>query len=624
MARRDSRTLKDEAAAARDKGKHKQALKSYLALESLEPADGEWSRRAAEMHRRLGKNADAIAALERATDKYIQAGFLVKASAACRMILQMDPGHELIRERLESLDAERTGVGLPARFGPGGGMPTMPPDEDVTGVGESPATMDPTRESPRESTDLTGEGPTRVAPGSLGVGAPDAAALPNLQGAADDDDIEVLSDDALEELDLEVLADEDDAPDAGLDAVPTQQRQVEPVQGSDFELDVGAFDDAGADGGLGDDATDAGEFDFELGASGNTDFGLPAGLGNVSGARASTEIDEDDPLAGLSIDLAPSRGAPAPSRPAPQPTPRPAPQPAPQPAPRPAPRAGGIARSQGERAVSALSADARRILQESAALEGVGADVVQRLTQAASPVRLDPGQVLFREGAPGDALYMVTEGAVMVISEGPPQAEIANLGPGEIFGEVAVLTGHARTATIQAHARSGAQIVTIARDAVTALFEQAPALQEALQQLLRSRLVDRLTSTSPLFLPFIGAERRDLASRFRFLEVRAGDRVMEQGTKARGFFVLLGGRLETLHGASGQERVVGTLAPGDMCGEASLLDNAPAQVTVRAASNAFVLEMPAQVFREIIMTHPQVLMVISDLADAKREQLQQL
>jgi hypothetical protein len=53
----------------------------------------------------------AITALERSVDKYVRAGFLVKAIAACKMILQIDPAHSEIRERLTALDVERTGVG---------------------------------------------------------------------------------------------------------------------------------------------------------------------------------------------------------------------------------------------------------------------------------------------------------------------------------------------------------------------------------------------------------------------------------------------------------------------------------------------------------------------------------
>lgn len=307
----------------------------------------------------------------------------------------------------------------------------------------------------------------------------------------------------------------------------------------------------------------------------------------------------DDALDGLDLDFLPDPGKRAA-------------------APVPAPRSTSAGQS--------LGAEARGVLSQMSLLSDLGPAVLDRLMDQASEIRLDPGHVLFREGERGDTMYVVAAGAVTVVSEGPPQVEIATLGPGEFFGEVALLTDHARSATIQAHAHKGAQLVAVARAVINEILHYAPAVHQTLQQRLRDRLVDKLMATSPLFAPFIGAERRELAGRFRFVEVAAGDLVMEQKVKASGFYVLLSGELELMYGPGSKNsaRVIGRMAPGDTCGEVSLLDNAPAEVSVRAGSSAFLLELPAQAFREIIMTHPQVLMVVSELADARRRQLEDL
>jgi CRP-like cAMP-binding protein len=52
----------------------------------------------------------------------------------------------------------------------------------------------------------------------------------------------------------------------------------------------------------------------------------------------------------------------------------------------------------------------------------------------------------------------------------------------------------------------------------------------------------------------------------------------------------------------------------------SLLTQEPAVATVRATGKSFALELPARAFREVIMTHPQVLMFVGDVADARRRQ----
>src|SRR5262245_34180960 len=107
MARPDPRKLKDEAAVHHSRGKWQKALDNYEKLEKLEPRDGTWAQRAGEMYRRLGKSAPAVAALIRSADVFSHNGFLLKAIAVCKLILEIDPAHTGVEERLAALHAHR-------------------------------------------------------------------------------------------------------------------------------------------------------------------------------------------------------------------------------------------------------------------------------------------------------------------------------------------------------------------------------------------------------------------------------------------------------------------------------------------------------------------------------------
>src|SRR5512146_649859 len=100
---RDARQLRTEASDAFAAGKFKRALAAYLELEQAEPRDAQWSKRAGETYRRLGKDKDAVMAFGRAADRYAQGGFLVQAIAVCKMILQMDPKNDDALRRLSSM-----------------------------------------------------------------------------------------------------------------------------------------------------------------------------------------------------------------------------------------------------------------------------------------------------------------------------------------------------------------------------------------------------------------------------------------------------------------------------------------------------------------------------------------
>jgi len=62
--------------------------------------------------------------------------------------------------------------------------------------------------------------------------------------------------------------------------------------------------------------------------------------------------------------------------------------------------------------------------------------------------RLSPGEHLFEEGQEGDSMFVLQSGRVRVFRRvGKTEVTLANLGPGELFGEMAVLEGLPRTAT---------------------------------------------------------------------------------------------------------------------------------------------------------------------------------
>src|SRR5450432_1748325 len=107
---RDARQLRQEAADATAAGKHKRALGAYLELETLEPRDAQWPKRAGETYRRLNRDKDAMDAFTRAADRYAQGGFLVQAIAVCKLILQIDPRHDAALQRIGAMN-EQIGAG---------------------------------------------------------------------------------------------------------------------------------------------------------------------------------------------------------------------------------------------------------------------------------------------------------------------------------------------------------------------------------------------------------------------------------------------------------------------------------------------------------------------------------
>jgi CRP-like cAMP-binding protein len=240
----------------------------------------------------------------------------------------------------------------------------------------------------------------------------------------------------------------------------------------------------------------------------------------------------------------------------------------------------------------------------------LGEAALARLIDAARLIDLAPDEVLFRQGDPGDALYVVESGEVVAMAEQPKRA-LARLGDGAVFGEMALLTDQPRSATIVAAAAT--RLVAFDRKAVGDTLALEPRATTVLVGFLRRRLVANLVASSPLFAPFPPEDRRALASRFRLSEASEGAVLVKQGDRARGLYVVLAGSTDVVR----DDAPVARLGAGDVFGEISLLEGV-AVATVRARERCLLLVLPAADFREIIMTHPHVLEVVTALADERK------
>jgi CRP-like cAMP-binding protein/tetratricopeptide (TPR) repeat protein len=139
---KDGRALREEAAAAVAAGKHKRALSAYLELERIEPNDAQWAKRAGETYRRLGNNANAIDAFERSAERYGQNGFLVQAIAVCKVILQIDPNHADTLRRLAQMN-EQIGAGQTRAATMAENNPALHENPSVAAIRVGRTTADP-------------------------------------------------------------------------------------------------------------------------------------------------------------------------------------------------------------------------------------------------------------------------------------------------------------------------------------------------------------------------------------------------------------------------------------------------------------------------------------------------
>jgi hypothetical protein len=117
---------------------------------------------------------------------------------------------------------------------------------------------------------------------------------------------------------------------------------------------------------------------------------------------------------------------------------------------------------------------------------GVPKEELEAVLAAVSPVRVSAGSVVVREGEPGDSLFLVVSGRLSVTtSEFGDPLPLAELAPGDFFGEVALLTGRPRTATVTASTE--AELLRLDRATVDELRRRHPRIDESLSEFHRRR-----------------------------------------------------------------------------------------------------------------------------------------
>lgn len=148
-------------------------------------------------------------------------------------------------------------------------------------------------------------------------------------------------------------------------------------------------------------------------------------------------------------------------------------------------RAGRIVHSDTETSGSPREqAQLESILDRIPLFQELSASEREALDSALGRREFADGKTLFEQGQPGDSLFLIGEGVVSVSAVDGRGAteEMGRLGPGDLVGANAVLTGAPRTETARTLTR--ATLYELRQESIAPLLKEHPALREQLTSLL--------------------------------------------------------------------------------------------------------------------------------------------
>jgi CRP-like cAMP-binding protein len=117
---------------------------------------------------------------------------------------------------------------------------------------------------------------------------------------------------------------------------------------------------------------------------------------------------------------------------------------------------------------------------------GLTLDQRETVAQACEELAVETGTTLVKEGDFGHAAFAITSGTADVVQDGDV---LRTLGPGDMFGEIAVLSGGRRTATVVA--TTDMTLVTLMNRDMWRIERESPEIADA----LRATIVERLDAS---------------------------------------------------------------------------------------------------------------------------------
>lgn len=202
------------------------------------------------------------------------------------------------------------------------------------------------------------------------------------------------------------------------------------------------------------------------------------------------------------------------------------------------------------------------------------------------------GEVLFRQGDPGDTFFVVEEGEFTVTDASGK--ELARCGKGKCFGELALLRNEPRAATVTA--ATAAKALACSREAFDA---HLGSLAE-----IRNMWRYEALSKVPLLTSLSQKQRLALCNAFVTKHYTPGEVIVQKGEVGDAFFVVEKGTCAVF---AGEDKEVNRLGPASYFGERALLRKEPRAATVKAATEATLLVLDRAGFEDLLGPLQEVL-----------------
>ncbi|QGN54683.1 cyclic nucleotide-binding domain-containing protein [Novosphingobium sp. Gsoil 351] len=210
------------------------------------------------------------------------------------------------------------------------------------------------------------------------------------------------------------------------------------------------------------------------------------------------------------------------------------------------------------------------------------------------------GQTIFEKNDPGSSLFAIADGMVHVRIDPTDTSKVVPIEKGSIFGEVGLISGRRRGATIVA--AEDTVCVEISRNAALKLQSQVPTAKKAIERI----------STERQLLQMFGAgltpnDIREVVDDAKIMQIKAGDTILREGDEGKEIFVIRVGSMIVEKMVGGKPVFLSYLPAGSYVGEMALIAGGQRTASVRAAVKSEVIKIDGEKFEAVLAGKPALL-----------------
>eukprot|EP00904_Undaria_pinnatifida_P003555 jgi/Undpi1/131/HiC_scaffold_1.g00131.m1 len=238
------------------------------------------------------------------------------------------------------------------------------------------------------------------------------------------------------------------------------------------------------------------------------------------------------------------------------------------------------------------SARIQEILRENIMFKHLDVHQTDQVKDAMFLVEHEPGDVVIREGDAGDNFYVIDEGTFDVfIKKADVETKVKSMGPGESFGELALMYSTPRTATCKAVTK--ARLWALDRISFKVILQATTTARRAQHK--------TFLESVPTLEQLTEYEILTIADALVEVSYDDGDLVCTQGEVGDAFYIIKKGSASVLQSdALGDVQEIARLDTGHYFGEVALIFAQPRGATVKAVGQLQLLSLDRRTFKRVM------------------------